>query len=81
MISTVTTTTVTTVTTGTITMLAGLAFFAVLTLLIVLIAKEVASAGQGPRWRGLNQGLNVAIVPLLIAFVVIAAVQICQVLR
>jgi len=81
MISTVTTTTVTTVTTATVTMIAGLALFAILTLLGVLITKEVASMGQDPRLRGLSRGLNVAIIPLLIAFVVIAIVQVLQVLR
>jgi hypothetical protein len=80
MISTVTTTTVTTVTTATVTVLAGLAFFAVLTLLGVLITKEVASVGQEPRLRSLSRGLNVAMVPLLIAFVVIAAIQVLQAL-
>lgn len=81
MISTVTTTTVTTVTTATVTVLAGLAFFAVLTLLGVLISKEIVSSGQEPRLRSLSRALNVAAVPLLIAFLLIAAVQIFQVIH
>jgi hypothetical protein len=80
MISTVTTTTVTTVTTATVAVLAGLALFAVLTLLGVLISKEIVSVGQGARLHAMSRALNVAAVPLLIAFLFIAAVRILQAL-
>lgn len=81
MISTVTTTTVTTVTTATVTVLAGLAFFALLTLLGVMISKEIVSLGHAIRFRSLSFALNVAAVPLLIAFLLIAVIQLFQVLR
>lgn len=81
MISTVTTTTVSTVATAAAAVIAGLSLLAVLTLLGVLISKEVVSASEEPRLRALSRALNVAIVPLLLAFVLIAAVQVHNVLR
>ena len=81
MISTVTTTTVTTVTTATVAVIAGLSLLAVLTLLGVLISKEVVSSAEESRFRTLSRALNVAIVPLLLGFLLIAVVQVLQVLR
>ncbi len=81
MISTVTTTTVTTVTTATIAVLAGLSLLAILTLLSLLISKEVVSVSDRPRFRALSRTLDVAIAPLLLGFVLIAAIQIAEVLR
>ena len=81
MISTVTTTTVTTVTTATVAVIAGLSLLAVLTLLGVLISKEVISVSEESRFKVLGRALNVAIIPLLLAFLLIAVVQVLSVLR
>lgn len=81
MISTVTTSTVTTVTTATLAMGAGLSLFAILTLLSVLIPKEIVSASDHPGLQGLNRALNVAVIPLMLGFVFIAAVKVFEVLR
>jgi hypothetical protein len=81
MISTVTTTTVTTVTTASVAVIAGLSLLAVVTLLGVLISKEVVSISQESRFRTLGRALNVAIVPLLLAFLLIAVVQVFNVLH
>lgn len=81
MISTVTTTTVSTVTTATVAVVAGLSLLAVAMLLGLLISKEVLSATDKPRLLLLGRALNVAVVPLLIAFVLVAATQIIQVLH
>lgn len=77
MISTVTTT-VTTVTTTALA--SSLALLATLTLLTLLIQKEVISVDKGSRWQRLSHALNVAILPLLLTFVVITAVQVINVL-
>ncbi|MGC9335909.1 MAG: hypothetical protein ACP5JJ_17320 [Anaerolineae bacterium] len=81
MISTVTTTTVTTVTTVTAAVLGGLSFLAVVMLLGMLISKEVVSAGEDSRLQALNKALNVAIIPLLMGFLLIAAMKVIEVLR
>lgn len=79
MISTVTTTTVTTVTS--IALAASLALLAVVALLIFLIQKEILSASDSERGQALSRTLNLAIVPLLLSFVFIAAVKVIQVLN
>jgi len=77
MISTVTTT----VTTVTTTVLASsLALLATLTLLTLLVQKEVISVAQGERWQRLSHALNVAILPLLLTFIVMAVVEVMNVL-
>ncbi len=81
MISTVTTTTVTTVTTATIAVSAGLSFLAIITLLVVLISKEVVSADQRPALKTLSRALNIAVLPLLTGFALIAAIKVLQVLQ
>ncbi len=81
MISTVTTTTVTTVTTATVAVAAGLGFLAVLTLLAVLIPTEIINSASHPHLRKLGQALNVALIPLLLGFVLIAAVKILEAVR
>ena len=81
MISTVTTTTVTTVTTATLAISAGLSFLAIATLLAVLISKEIVSTSDRPTLQAFARALNVAIVPLLMGFVLIAAIKIIEVLR
>ena len=80
MISTVTTATVTTIASATVSMLAGLALLAILTLLALLVTKELVSSSDHPRLQRLSQVLNVAIIPLLMTFVVIAAVKVVEAL-
>jgi hypothetical protein len=80
MISTVTTTTVSTVTTATVAVLAGLALLAILTLLGLLVTKEIVSSSDHPRLQQLSRVLNVAIIPLLMGFLVIAVVKVLEVL-
>ena len=79
MISTVTTSTVSTITT--VALAGSLALIGILVLLGLLIQKELFSASEGSRFKKLSQGLNIGIVPLLIAFLMIAASRIIQVLH
>jgi uncharacterized membrane protein len=81
MISTVTTTTVTTVTTATVAMIAGLSLLAIVMLLGFAISKEVVSVSDQPHLQALSKVLNVALVPLLLGFLLIAAVNILEVLH
>jgi hypothetical protein len=79
MISTVTTTTVTTVAafaTG-----GALAVVGILTLLTMLVQKELSSASESRFATSLHRVLNVAIVPLLLAFVFIVGVQVFEIFR
>jgi len=78
MISTVTTSTVTTVTT--VAIAGSLALIGILTLLFLLIQKEVASSVQGRIAGALSRALNIGIAPLLIAFAVIVALKVAEVL-
>ena len=78
MISTVTTTTVTTVTAA---VFGGLSLLAIVLLLGMFISKEVVNASEESRWRSLSKGLNLAIIPLLLGFLLIAVVKIIEVLR
>jgi len=80
LISTVTTTTVTTVTTATVSVIANLSLVAIVTLLGMLIAKEVVSASDRPILKALGRVLSVAVVPLLMGFVMIAAFRVFDVL-
>jgi chromate transport protein ChrA len=78
MISTVTTSTVTTVTTGAF---AGtLALLAIVALLLLLIQKEIVSTSDDARLQAINRSLNIAIVPLLLAFIFTAGVKVIQIL-
>lgn len=83
MVSTVTTTTVSTVTTTvtTVTFAASLALASVLTLFVLLVQKELTLSAETPRLKALGRALDVAVVPLLMAFGMIAIVRIAQVLR
>jgi hypothetical protein len=79
MISTVTTSTVSTITTAA---LAGsVALIAIFVLLILLVQKELASGAASSRLRVLSRVLNIGIVPLLIAFGLVAAARVAEVLR
>ena len=77
MISTVTT--VTTVTT----MLGfgmALGLVAVIALIVFLGVRELATASEGGRQRLLAKSLEIGIVPLIIAFVMIVAMEIVEIL-
>jgi hypothetical protein len=79
MISTVTTSTVSTVTTAA---LAGsVALIGIIVLLTLLVQKELTSATTSKRLLALAQVLNVGIVPLMIAFGLLVAARIAEVLR
>jgi hypothetical protein len=52
-----------------------------LTLLALLILKELIAAAGSLRTRKIERILNIAIVPLLIGFVLIAAMKIADVLH
>jgi hypothetical protein len=81
VISTVTTTTVTTVTTVTAAVFGGLSLLAVVLLLGMFISKEVVGSSEGSRWQALSKALNLAIIPLLLGFLLIAAVKIIETLH
>ncbi len=79
MISTITASTVSTITT---TVLAGsVGLIGVLILLALLIQKELASYATGSRSQRFSQFLNIGIVPLLMAFVLMVAFKIMDVLQ
>ena len=78
MTTTVTTTTVTTVTALGLT--GALGIMATLVLITFLVCKELASASAGERAIRWSRVLNVGIVPLLVAFAVIVAGKVAQVL-
>lgn len=79
MVSTVTAAVVTTVTTAAPAVLDALSFLAIAMLLGMLIIKEVIS--ENPRLQAVNKALNVAVVPLMLAFLFIAAIKVYQVLN
>jgi hypothetical protein len=84
MISTVTTSTVSTITTATATLsgLTGaLALVAVITLLALLIQKEIVSGRKDGWHKDFSRGLNVGIVPLVIAFSMILVSRVAEVVR
>lgn len=77
------TTTVTTVTVTTTTVLGltgALGLITTLTLVALLIGKEITAATPGQRTIRWGRTLNVGIVPLLVAFAIIVAVKLAQVL-
>ena len=79
LISTVTTSTVSTVTTAA---LAGsVALVGVLILLALLVQKEFSSSAEGARYRTLSKALNIAIVPLLIAFILVVFARVAEILH
>lgn len=77
MISTVTTT----VATITTTVWAGsFALLATMTLLALLVKKEVITAAPGVGWQRINNALAVAIIPLIITFIAVIAMEVINVL-
>jgi hypothetical protein len=81
MISTITTATVTTLTNAGPAVAGGLSLLAILALLALLIPKEVVSVSDRPEMQAVNRALNVAIAPLLLAFLFIAVIRVMEVLR
>ncbi|HEX5415074.1 MAG TPA: hypothetical protein VFZ25_05365 [Chloroflexota bacterium] len=80
MITTVTTTTtVTTVTTAGLA--TSLAAITLVTLLVLLIQKEIFAGSTSGQGKTISQALNIGIVPLLLAFLMVAAVSIANVLH
>ena len=79
MISTVTTSTVTTVTTAAIA--GSVALIGILILFGLLVQKEVTTASNENRLKKLGKALNIAIIPLLIAFILIVIFRVSEVLR
>lgn len=79
MISTITATTVTAASSSSL--VGTLALIPIITLLILLIQKEVAAMSTGPRAQALSQYLNVAFIPLILSFFLIALVGVARVLR
>ena len=77
MVSTVTTATVSTVTT--VVMAGSLGLVAVVTLLILLIQRELIVVSEGPRAKLLVRALNIAIAPLLMAFVLTMALKVMDI--
>lgn len=79
MVLSITTTTVSTVT-STAVFATSLGLIAVLALISFLVARELASVTDAPRLQRFGRGLNVAIIPLLMAFTVIVAAKVVEVL-
>jgi hypothetical protein len=79
--STITAATVTALTTAAAPVLAGMSLLAIVTLLGMVIAREVASTRGKPHSKALGRALDVAIVPLLLAFLLIMTASLIEVLR
>lgn len=79
MISTVTTSTVTTVTT--VAIAGSVALIGIIILFGLLVQKEVTTATNAERMAQLGKALNIAIFPLLIAFIMIVITKVAQVLK
>ena len=79
MISTVTTSTI-----STVSIMVGfgmvLGVVAVIALIVFLCAKELASASESKSHRILAKSLDVGIVPLIIAFAMIVAMKVVEIL-
>ena len=79
MISTVTTSTVTTITTM-IGFGMALGLVAVIALIAFLGVRELAAASESSRHRLLAKSLEIGIAPLVIAFVMIVAMKVVEIL-
>ena len=81
MISTVTTSTVTTVTTiAAMGLTAAISIAVVVALIAFLSTKELASANLSPSSQLTARFLNVGILPMIMAFAVIVAVEVARIL-
>ena len=74
MISTVTTSTVSTVTT--VALAGSIGLIGIVLLFTMLVQKDVTSSSSDKRLNRLGKTLNIAIIPLLIAFALIVVVKI-----
>jgi hypothetical protein len=79
MVSTVTTTTVTTI--AALATASSLAVFGIVLLLLFLVQKELASATENRFALALGRVVNIAIVPLLLAFVFVVAFKVLVALQ
>jgi uncharacterized membrane protein YesL len=75
MTSTVTTATLSTVSTA---LFASLGLILALTLLVLLVNKEILSNSTHPVAKTLRRALNIAIVPMVMAFAFIAVINVMQ---
>ncbi len=82
MISTVTTSTISTITSVTATIGFGITvgLVAVIALLAFFSIRELAAASENHKYRFLARSLDVAIAPLIIAFIIIVAVKMVEIL-
>ncbi len=78
MIATVTISTVTTVTA--VGFAASLSIFGAILLIGFLATKELVGASRGERQKYLSKAANIAIIPLVMAFIVIVGLKIMEVL-
>ena len=86
MISTVTSTTVSTITSSASSLTTGalaasLALVSVVVLFVLLVQKELVTAADTARFKALGRTLDVAIVPLLMAFAMIVVTRVAEALR
>jgi hypothetical protein len=83
MITTVTTSTVTTITSTVTTrgLAGGLALVVVLLFLVLVIQREIVGSTTSGRWRTMMRGLNIGLIPIGLAFSMIAGARLIQVLR
>lgn len=79
MISTITTATVSTVTTAA--MVGSIALIGILVLFALLVQKELAVSSSSESMKRLSRVLNIGIIPLVITFLMIAAINIIKILN
>lgn len=58
-----------------------MSLLALVLLLGMFVSKEVVGTSEEPRWQALSKALNLAIIPLLLGFLLIAAVKIIETLH
>lgn len=81
MITTVTTSTITTVTTvAAMGLMAGITIVALFSLIIFLSVKELTGATDSPALLRVSRFISVGILPLVIAFFVLVAVKVAELL-
>lgn len=79
MISTVTTSTITTVTT--VAIAGSVALIGIVVLFGLLVQKEVTTTSKSGRLSRFGKALNIAIIPLLIAFILIVVFKVAEILK
>ena len=81
MISTITTATIFTLTTASMAMVGSFPLIGILVLFVLLLQKELAGSSSSDLMRRLSRAVNVAVFPLLMAFLMIAIFKVADVLR